>query len=241
MRLITKKTKMKAEEYVKKMDDKVDEFLKEFKALPSDYFFTEKEIHAYFYHKCLSDPVFFDGKSFNYVHAEYPTPFKCRKSKDKLIKAPDIENHAMRSHVDMVFINPNFVTWIKKKSKDDYIKYLNGITGQVFSVYIKDLVEKFEEFYNRFKEPVLIYAIEFKYFRHRSSGKESPVTDVKYDVSKLKLLQNPEFESLQTKFPFSAKTLSIVLFTRNMNGLKVEIEKKLKGTEKYMRIAMCSV
>lgn len=232
---------MKAEEYVKKMDNKVDEFLKEFKALPSDYFFTEKEIHAYFYHKCLSDPVFSDDKSFNYVHAEYPTPFKCHKSKDKLIKAQDNENHAMRSHMDLVFINPNFVSWIKNKSKADYIKYLNGITGQVFSVYIKELVEKYKEFNIEKKEPVLLYAIEFKYFRHRSSGKESPVAEVKYDISKLELLQNPEFESSKTKFPFCAKTLSIVLFTRNMNGLKVEIEKKLKGTEKYMRIAMCGV
>lgn len=80
---------------VKKFEKALLELVNIFRSKHNDYFFTEKELHSYFYHLCLKTSHF-DYLQYNLIHTEYPTPFKCetlkhspyiKKADDKSVKS----------------------------------------------------------------------------------------------------------------------------------------------------------
>lgn len=217
-------------ELKKKFEEKMKELKNKFKSLDEEYFFTEKELHSYFYHLCLNEEIFFMKNGCSCVHAEYPTPFKCKKLKEQpyiALKGRE-EKNCRRSHLDLVLINPNFVNWVKENNKRDCIW---GVRNDLFSDYIKEFMKIYENFQRETNEPILIYALEFKYFRHTVSGTKNPIEEIKYDLEKLKIMGNLTNEEvdlgLSTKLSFCANTRSLI-FIRNDEELKKKISEKLE-------------
>jgi hypothetical protein len=154
---------METSNLVEKFDKIINQFIT-FYRKSDDYFFTEKELHSYFYHLCLCDGSFVLNNKFNLIHTEYPTPFKCSIIKEEpYISIEDITSKHIRSHIDLVMLNPNFVEWIKQYK--NHFDYLKGLRNQLFPKYIQEFISKYEQFYIETKETVLLYALEFKYFR----------------------------------------------------------------------------
>jgi hypothetical protein len=205
----------------------IDKIISIFQNSQKDFFFTEKEIHSYFYHLCINSNKFLTENGFNLIHTEYPTPFKCKKDLVKHIEYVSIKEDKMRSHIDLILLNPNFVNWIFRKNLD--IKYLTGLTNEVFSKYILDFAIIYERFQKEFNEPILLHAIEFKYIRHSYSGTKYPRKEILYDIAKLDLLKNKDFNINGTKIHFCFKTLSLVFvghrIDEKFNTFFNEIEK----------------
>lgn len=166
----------------------INEFIDIYKSSIDDFFFTEKELHSYFYHLCLKSGLFITSSGFNLIHTEYPTPFKCNKlDSDPYIELAPIESKKMRSHIDLVLFNPNFIDWIIESGKST--KYISGLGYELYSKYIIDFGRQYEMFQKEFNEPILLFCLEFKYFRHSYTGTKYPKKDIIYDKAKLKLLQ----------------------------------------------------
>ena len=177
---------------VQRFEEALNELIDVFQKEENDYFFTEKELHSYFYHLCLGKEFYHQG--FNLVHTEYPTPFKCETltSKPYIRRVADDKRNKIRAHIDLVLINKNYIDYaIKEKGKEAF-RYLSGIENALFSKYIKEHKAFYEKFARAYNESILLYAIEFKYLRHSSSGKQQPENEVQQDISKLKLLRDLE-------------------------------------------------
>ena len=186
-----------------------------------DYFFTEKEIHSYFYHLCLDSTKFITNNGFNLIHTEYPTPFKCSKlNTSPYIELAENDSKNVRSHIDMVLINPNFVDWILDNNKD--IMFINGIGNGKFSDYIKKFGNQYELFQYKYKEPILLFAIEFKYYRHTFSGNKSAQDEIKYDIEKLNLLKNITINTKEINY--CPNVLSLVFIGHRISKFKNIIE-----------------
>jgi len=193
---------------INKFENIINKLITDFRNFHEDYFFTEKEIHSYFYHLCVNAGKFVSKNKFSLIHTEYPTPFKCKKDPNKYLDYASINEDKMRSHIDIVLINPNFVEWVYSNRLD--ARYIIGLANDIFSKYILEFANIYESFQNAVDEPILLYAIEFKYFRHSYTGKKYPLIEVNYDLAKLDLLKNKNFEINGKKIHFCFKTRSIV-------------------------------
>ena len=207
--------KVNIQDFITAFEEKIEDLVSVFKYNDKDFFFTEKEIHSYFYHLCLNSNKFITGNGINLIHTEYPTPFKCKKGSNWNLDYAKIDEDKMRSHIDLVLINPNFVNWIYDEKKET--KYLTGITNDIFSHYILDFAKVYKDFQAEFNEPILLYALEFKYFRHSYSGAKYPKGEIHYDLAKLDLLKNKNFAINNITIHFCLKSLSIVFIGHKIN------------------------
>jgi hypothetical protein len=120
------------------------------------YFFTESDIHSYFYHALYSsnfEESTNDIKRIYCIHREYPTNFRYRKQDllNDAISAPNqIDGRTgSRGHYDIAVINPEFIKSVNSEkdivNKD--IKLVIHRKNNNRNINIKEL----------------LFAIEFKY------------------------------------------------------------------------------
>jgi hypothetical protein len=202
---------------------------------PDEYFFTEKELHSYFYHLCLAAETFILNNKFNLIHAEYPTPFKCSVKKDPpYFEIEDIKSNFRRSHIDLVLFNPNFIEWIRKfENPYDYVR---GLRNELFSNYIQKFIHKYEQFYEDNRESVLLYALEFKYFRASYEGIKHPIISVRQDVEKLKSTKSFKLKFMKNELPFSDKILSLVFIGEKNKNIIHDISVYYKDNKDTIRL-----
>jgi len=137
------------------------------------YFFTESDIHSYFYHALYStkhEVSTIDKKRIYCIHREYPTNFRYKKSEllnedfkkpyDLSLKVGD------RGNYDIAILNPEFIE--NANSKEDIVNK----SVKLLEIRTKDN--------KNFKE--LLFAIEFKYVINNS---KNFVDEVKKDNKKL--------------------------------------------------------
>lgn len=120
------------------------------------YFFTESDIHSYFYH-CLYSSRFQllkKGRKLYLIHREYPTNFRYNK---KSMLTEGISHLSLegkdgsRGHYDIAVINPDFV------SKDE------SSIDDIINKNVKDAIR-------RMGKEELLFAIEFKYVIKNSAN-----------------------------------------------------------------------
>jgi len=124
------------------------------------YFFTESDIHSYFYHSLYSTKfeVIRDHKRIYCVHREYPTNFRYRK--ENLIKTECTEPYPLsqkigdRGNFDIAVLNPDFI--LKAQSCEDIV-----------NKNVRLLEERIENDLE-FVRNELLFAIEFKYVINNS-------------------------------------------------------------------------
>jgi len=142
------------------------------------YFFTESDLHSYFYYCIYSSKleVVGNNKRICLIHREYPTNFRYYKKKlaqdDFLEPYPLAEKKGGRGHYDMAIINPKFA----KKHYDNIndIKHIINKDVSLLEQRVKKDIESVK------KE--LVYAIEFKYV---ISNSKKFIDEVKADNKKL--------------------------------------------------------
>jgi len=210
-------------DYIKKFEKMINDINDVFKKQEAEYFFTEKELHSYFYHLCVGCGFSFD--KYNLIHTEYPTPFKCSidKSTQKIIRTSDVSQN-QRAHIDMVLINPNFISFIKGKYPENHRRYINGIGGvsSLFSKYIVEHRDLYREFAVEYGESILLYALEFKFQRHSYAGEKYSKLNIIQDFQKLKLLKDEHIYN-EISYCQNAKSLVFVVDIvgkNQVNGLK---------------------
>jgi hypothetical protein len=173
----------------------------------NDYFFTEKELHAYFYHLSMLSSIF-QHRGHYLIHTEYPSPFKCSYINDKpYIRHEPINSKTQRSHFDCVLVNPRFVDWLLDNNRG--IKELIGIGNKRFDLYIKNFYDAYAHFNEETGEPILLYALEFKFLRHSYGGQKYPIREIHQDIAKLRLLRKFG-EGLPDKINFVARTKLVI-------------------------------
>ena len=126
------------------------------------YFFTESDIHSYFYYCLYSSKyeVDRDGKRIYCVHREYPTNF--RYSKAELLKEECTEpyplntRHGRRGNFDIAVLNPDFI--LNAPSCEDIV-----------NKNVRNVEERVETDLESVKEE-LLFAIEFKYVINNNSN-----------------------------------------------------------------------
>lgn len=178
-----------------------------FRANINDYFYTEKELHSYFYHLSLKSGAFCH-KNHYLIHTEYPSPFKCSfKDESPFVCQEAINAKAQRSHVDLVLVNPAFIDWLAKSGFG--LKPLTGIGNARFDLYIGDFYDTYARFNFETRQPVLLYALEFKFLRHSYAGSKYPARGIHQDIAKLRLLR--EFAgAMPQKINFVSKTKAVI-------------------------------
>ena len=161
---------------------------KKFQENDNNYFFTEKELHSYFYHLCISDPAFHHERH-SLLHTEFPSPFKFSYTKDGVKREPATSKKT-RGHIDCVVVNPHFIGWLASKKLG--MEYLYGIQtkNDKFSNYIAGFYDVYREFNKVFGEGILLYALEFKFLRHSYEGTKYPSIGVQQDISKLSAIKS---------------------------------------------------
>lgn len=216
-------------ELINKFKSKIEELEEFYIKASDDYFFTEKELHSYFYHLCLSEPSFHYKKSF-LIHTEYPTPFKyfIKKENPYFEIVQDVNDvtskQYVRSHVDLVLLNPKFIEWIKGKTHKGYnpIDYIKGLRNELFSTYITKFYELYKDFADTEGETVLLYALEFKYFRNLCEGTKYSIKGITQDVEKLRNLKS--FKVNGSKLAFCKNIKSLVFIGEKVNKEKLRTE-----------------
>tara|TARA_B100001939_G_C16883878_1_gene592169 strand:- start:342 stop:1022 length:681 start_codon:yes stop_codon:yes gene_type:complete len=222
--------------FVKIFEDCLLELENLYKSKSDKFFFTEKEIHSYFYSICLSKNIFL-YKDYNLVHTEYPTPFKASILKDPpYFKVVNNESKFMRSHIDLVLLNPNFIDWCEKNNLP--FNYIKGLKNESFSKYIVDFVNIYNRFYSDTNEPILLYAIEFKYFRGGYEGTKYPIIAVKQDLEKLNSLKQLKFGTRQQQIPFTQNVRSKIFFENNCSKIidKINLDPIFKNYQNMFDI-----
>lgn len=222
--------------YTMEFENNIKILIADFKSSHSDFFFTEKELHAYFYHLCLKSNIFILNNGFNLIHSEYPTPFKCKKLPAyPFIDTAKSDEKQVRAHIDIVLLNPNFVEFVYNANLQEGIKYITGLTNGLFSDYISRFYLVYSEFQKYCPEPILLYALEFKYLRHTISGTKLPIQEITYDIEKLNLLS--KFVADGCKLNFCLNTRSIVFFGNRSLHLQSQIVSQLPpGASNYQVI-----
>ena len=127
-----------------------------------DYFFTESDIHSYFYHALYSsnhkELTKYDEQIYC-IHREYPTNFRYKKSKllNKNYKKPyDLNKRkGKRGNYDIAVLDPVFIK--NANSKQDIVNK---------SVKLLEIRTKNNKNFVNSKE--LLFAIEFKYVINNS-------------------------------------------------------------------------
>ncbi|PKP21781.1 MAG: hypothetical protein CVU05_06000 [Bacteroidetes bacterium HGW-Bacteroidetes-21] len=224
---ISKYNKSEIEQIIKATEYAIWELVQFFNK-EKDFFFTEKELHSFFYHKCISSGNFPTVEGFNLVHAEYPTPFKLKRNED----TGDIENAGVkdkfvRGHIDLVVLNPNFVDFVK--TQKDRNTLLSGVsTTKLYTQYIIELKECYSRFNKETNEPILLYAIEFKYVRYKFVGTNLPIKEIKSDIKKLQLIKSFVLDG--ESVDFCRNTKAIAFFGYMVEKNKSIFEKELSGS-----------
>ncbi len=141
-----------------------------------DYFFTESDIHSYFYHALYStnhEELTKDDERIYCIHREYPTNFRYKKSEllNKNYKKPYNLSlrEGKRGNYDIAVLKPEFIK--NANSKQDIVNK---------SVKLLEIRTKNNKNFVKSKE--LLFAIEFKYVINNS---EKFVDEVKMDNKKL--------------------------------------------------------
>ena len=141
-----------------------------------DYFFTESDIHSYFYYALYSsnhEELTKDDERIYCVHREYPTNFRYKKSEllNKNFKQPYVlkKKEGKRGNYDIAVLKPEFIK--NANSKQDIVNK---------SVRLLEIRTKNNKNFVKSKE--LLFAIEFKYVINNS---EKFVDEVKMDNKKL--------------------------------------------------------
>jgi hypothetical protein len=209
----------------------------DFLAYHNDYFFTEKELHSYFYHLCISDKAFHYEKLL-LLHTEYPSPFKFSYTGDG-IKQEAATAKNTRGHIDCVVVNPHFIDWLSKGQKEQDkkgLKALYGIGSGLFGSYITGLYKTYQEFNEATGEAILLYALEFKFLRHSYGGIKYPIKDIKRDLAKLATIRRFKVGS-DCEITFVSKTKVIIMIGERVSaGDKIakELEEAYKLEEEYL-------
>ncbi len=214
------------QEIIKRFEEAINELKCEFNSQSDGYFFTEKELHSFFYSICLKKQLSFED--YNLIHTEYPTPFKCETlDKDPFIKEANSESDHRRAHIDLVLINPDFIKFTKLNEPNNYHKYISGIGGvdNIFLKYIKEHFELFNKFAAQYKQSVLLYALEFKYLRHNFIGENDSEKNILQDINKLKLLKN---KKIGMDIDYCSKIKSLVFIGENVT---TKVKTKLQAIE----------
>ncbi len=142
------------------------------------YFFTESDLHSYFYSSIYSSKleVVRNNKRICLIHREYPTNFRYHRKKlvqdDYREPYPLADKKGDRGNYDMAVINPEFA----KKYSDNIndIKHIINKDVSLLEQRVKKDIESVK------KE--LVYAIEFKYV---ISNSKKFIDEVKADNKKL--------------------------------------------------------
>jgi hypothetical protein len=109
--------------------------------------------------------------------------------------------------IDIVLLNPNYIDFAISRHSQDHSKYISGIGNALFQKHIYELRKSYSDFSKTTGESILLYALEFKYFRHSYSGERYPTKEVTQDINKLRLiLDNPTYSG----FSFCHQVQSIV-------------------------------
>ncbi len=202
-----------------------------FKTNIDDFFFTEKELHSYFLNICFSKNNVIH-KGYLLVHAEYPTPFKCSYNDSDIVKLENDDSKKIRAHIDMVFLNSNYIDWINTNKLDN--KYISGIPqANLFNKFNNELTNKYESLFEIYKEPILIYAIEFKYLRHGYLGTKHPIKGIIQDLEKLRILKKYPSIKHRNKFSFVENTLSVIFIGERGNYIVNDLKDELKDYQKH--------
>lgn len=140
------------------------------------YFFTESDIHSYFYYALYStnhEELTRDDERIYCIHREYPTNFRYKKSEllNKNYKKPYNLSlrEGKRGNYDIAVLKPEFIK--NANSKQDIVNK---------SVKLLEIRTKNNKNFVKSKE--LLFAIEFKYAINNS---EKFVDEVKMDNKKL--------------------------------------------------------
>jgi len=140
------------------------------------YFFTESDIHSYFYYALYSskhEEQTADGKKIYCVHREYPTNFRYNKKEllDNAILEPcELEGIlGSRGHYDMAVLDPEFIKNINSE-KD------------IINKNVSLVIKRAKNNKNFIISKELLFAMEFKYV---ISNSKNFVDEVKMDNKKL--------------------------------------------------------
>lgn len=211
----------------------IDLLIKKFISSENDFFLTEKDLHFYFFHQCLSKNPFEYNKIL-LIHTEYPMPLKVRKTgneKEPIEEAND-EGRAMRPHIDSILFNINFIKWVLESDEEEKEKYnyIRGLGNAYFPEYIEHFRKIYNGFYNKYRESILSHSLEFKFIRGGYEGIIQPVKEIQYDLKKLLLIAYP---NKRIKFPFSKRATLLVFIGKRGN---VKIAKKLEEKSKENKL-----
>jgi argonaute-like protein implicated in RNA metabolism and viral defense len=225
---------MRNSDIIEKFESSIEELVSVFKKHDNYFFFTEKELHSYFYHLCLLEDSFI-YKKYNLVHTEYPTPFKCENSNEEpYIKRKDNDGKYTRAHIDLVLINPNFIDFSFSLQQKESASIIMGLKSILFSKYINEFHEIYEKFGKEYNENILLYSLEFKYLRHSHIGEKLPAIEIKRDIQKLKLLE--EFK-IFNNVPFSKNNKSLVFVGERISEKTIDSIEKIENENKnYCKI-----
>ena len=152
---------IKIEDLEKAVWDAIRKTINKFREHPY-YFFTESDIHSYFYYCLYSSKyeVDRDGKRIYCVHREYPTNF--RYSKAELLNGECTEPYPLntrqgsRGNFDIAVLNPDFI--LNSPSCEDIV-----------NKNVRNVEERVETDLESVKEE-LLFAIEFKYVINNNSN-----------------------------------------------------------------------
>lgn len=147
------------------VSDAVRKTVNKFRKYPY-IFFTETDIHAYFYHCLYSrrlDIRTADGILTNCLHKEYPTNFRYRK---KDMKDYGLKKKGRRGRYDVAVLNPQFI--LESKIKNVENKNVR---------YVEERSKNEEKFRRE-----LIAVIEFK---HIVNNQKSFIGEFEKDATKL--------------------------------------------------------
>jgi len=140
------------------------------------YFFTESDIHSYFYHALYSSEYEVptaDNKRIYCIHREYPTNFRYKKS--ELLNIDFKEPYKLegesgsRGHYDMAVLDP------------DFIKNINS-QKDIINKDVSLVIKRAQNNKNFTISKELLFAIEFKYVINNS---KKFIDEVKMDNKKL--------------------------------------------------------
>ena len=216
---------MNNQKLIETFEASIEELNNTFLKNDNNFFFTEKELHSYFYHLCLLNNFIY--KNFNLVHTEYPTPFKCRNIKNEpYIEMTEIESKDLRAHIDLVLLNPKFIDFSLQQNKVESENIIMGLGGILFSKYITTFYELYTEFGKKYNESILLYSLEFKYLRHTYAGEKYPAIEIKRDIQKMKLLE--EFK-IYKNIPFSQVNKSLVFIGNRISANTISSINKIKN------------
>ena len=121
------------------------------------YFFTESDIHSYFYYALYSsehEALTKDGKPMYCIHREYPTNFRYNKEElldNTILEACELEGIlGSRGHYDIAVLDPDFIN--KVNSEKDII-----------NKNVSLVIKRAKNNKNFANDKELLFAIEFKY------------------------------------------------------------------------------